>query len=408
MSFLGYLRTNAAFLSVGALLTLTSSFGQTFFIALFAGEIQLAFGLSHGAWGSIYGIGTGLSAVVMIWSGALTDIFRVRVLAVFVLSGLALACLAMALNPVVWMLPVVIFALRLFGQGMSSHLATVAMARWFVATRGRALAIASFGYSFGEAILPVTFVALLAVTSWRSLWVLAAVLALLALPAVLRLLRLERTPQSIAAESTAVGMEGRHWTRAQVIKHWLFPVMLPALIGPSAFNTAFFFLQVHIAEEKGWGHLNLVALFPVYTAVTVAAVLCFGLAIDRFGTRWPITVWQVPIAIGFFVMAGAETLGMAAVALVFIAISSGASATVPAAFWAEYYGTRHIGAIKALAISLMVLGSAIGPWLCGMAIDRGVPFPEQMWVIGVWFLGVSVVNGVAIARARSALPARTP
>lgn len=401
MAAFDFIKANASFLAVGALLTFTSSFGQTFFISVFAGEIQNEFGLSHGAWGSIYGFGTAVSALVMIWAGALTDFFRVRKLAVFVLSGLAFACLAMALNPSVWLLPVVIFALRLFGQGMSSHLATVAMARWFVATRGKALAIATFGYSIGEAILPVTFVALLTVAGWHSLWGLSAILVVAALPAIFILLRQERTPQSIAEDQSSVGMRTRHWTRRDALTHWLFWVMLPALLGPAAFVTAFFFLQVHIADEKGWQHLSLVALFPVYTAVTTAAMLLFGWAIDRYGTRWPLILWQVPIAFGFILMANADTLFIAALALALISITSGANATVPSAFWAEYYGTRHLGAIKALAAAAMVLGSAIGPWLCGVAIDQGVPFPEQMWAIGGWFLLVSGLVTAGIARAQS-------
>ena len=395
MAFFDYIRANASFLAVGALLTFTSSFGQTFFISVFAGEIREDFGLSHGAWGSIYGIGTALSAIVMLWSGALTDFFRVRRLAVFVLIGLAMACLAMAVNPFIWMLPIVVFALRLFGQGMSSHLATVAMARWFVATRGRALSIATIGYAIGEAALPVTFVFLLGFASWRSLWVLAAALALMALPLVVRLLRQERTPQSIAEETSSVGMRSRHWTRIDTLRHWLFWMMFPALVGPAAFVTAFFFLQVHIAEEKGWEHINLVALFPIYTAFTTVSMLVFGWAIDRYGSRRLLVIWQVPIAFGFFMMANADTLWSASLALILISLTSGANATVPAAFWAEHYGTKHLGAIKALALAVMVLGSAIGPWICGAAIDIGHPFPDQMWLIGLWFLLVSAINILA-------------
>ena len=81
MTLLTYLRENAPFLTTGAMLTFLSAAGQTFFISLFAGEIRLAFDLSHGAWGGIYMVGTTASAVVMLWAGGLTDKFRVRVLA---------------------------------------------------------------------------------------------------------------------------------------------------------------------------------------------------------------------------------------------------------------------------------------------------------------------------------------
>jgi sugar phosphate permease len=119
------------------------------------------FDLSHGEWGGIYSLGTTVSALAMVWAGGLTDLFRVRVLAPLVLIAMMLACLAMALNPVWWGLRVIVFALRFTGQGMMSHLAVVAMARWFVASRGKALSVATLGNALGEAILPLTFASLL-------------------------------------------------------------------------------------------------------------------------------------------------------------------------------------------------------------------------------------------------------
>ena len=155
MTFFQFLRENMRWLAAGALLSFLSSFGQTFFIAIFAGEIRAEFGLTHGQWGGIYALGTGASAVLMLWAGGLADRFRVATLGGRVLALLALACTAMALNPSVLLLPVVIFALRFTGQGMASHVSLVAMARWFIATRGRALAIATLGFQFGEAVLPL-------------------------------------------------------------------------------------------------------------------------------------------------------------------------------------------------------------------------------------------------------------
>ena len=175
MALLRFLTENLRWLSAGVLLTFLSSFGQTFFISVFAGEIRAGFDLSHGEWGLIYTIGTSASAVVMIWAGALTDIFRTRALGAVVLSLLAGACLFMAFNGWAALLPAVIFALRFAGQGMASHLAIVSMSRWFVATRGKALSVATLGFSLGEAILPITFVSLMVFLDWRYLWVGAAV-----------------------------------------------------------------------------------------------------------------------------------------------------------------------------------------------------------------------------------------
>src|SRR5680860_126297 len=110
MQTLTFIRDNARWLAAGVLLTFLSSFGQTFFISIFAGEIREGFGLSHGQWGGIYSLGTTVSAIMMVWAGGLTDIFRVRAIGAIILAMLALACVAMALNPVWWLLPPVIFA----------------------------------------------------------------------------------------------------------------------------------------------------------------------------------------------------------------------------------------------------------------------------------------------------------
>lgn len=363
-----------------------SSFGQTFFISLFAGEIRAEFGLSHGAWGGIYGLGTTASAVVMVWAGGLTDRFRVRALGPVVLAGIALACLSMALAPGAWVLPVVVFLLRLFGQGMSTHTAAVAMSRWFIATRGRALAIATLGFSLGEALLPLIFVALLVYFDWQLLWAVCAGIALLGIPLLMALLRQERTPQSIADSSSSLGMQGRHWTRGQTLKHPLFWFMVPAILGPSAFGTAFFFHQVHYAEIKGWTHLELVALFPLYTAAAVAAMLAYGWALDRFGTARLITSYQLPLVVAFVLFATSTTPMGAMVGLLFMSIAVGGNVVLPNAVWAEFFGTRHLGAIKASAAAVMVLGSAIGPAVTGWGIDLGVGLDTQYLVVAVYYL----------------------
>ena len=258
---LKFLINNSRWLLAGALLTLVSSFGQTFFISLFAGEIRKAFNLSHGDWVTIYGFGTFASAIVLVWAGGLTDIMRVRKIGPIVLAVLAVSCLIMAFNPWAALLPVVIFCLRLSGQGMPTHIATVAMSRWFSANRGKALSIANLGFSLGEATFPLLVVGLLVYFAWQDIWIITAIVAFLSIPALVWLLQRERSPQSMAKESQSKGMKNRHWTRNQTLAHPLFWFMVPAFVGQSAFNTAFFFLQVHFAEIKGWEHLQLVAMF---------------------------------------------------------------------------------------------------------------------------------------------------
>lgn len=410
MTLIRFLRDNAPFLAAGALLSLGSSFGQTFFISIFAGEIRAEFGLSHGAWGGIYTLGTTLSALVMIWAGGLTDRFRARRLGPAAMTLLALACLCMAVLPGSWgwALVPVIFLLRFAGQGMLTHISVVAMARWFAAGRGKALSIASMGVALGQAVLPVIFVAGLGLIDWRLLWVAAAALSLMAVPLALRLLRRERTPQSIAQDSQSLGMEGRHWTRLGAVRHWLFWMLVPALMGPPAWGTALFFQQVHLAEVKPWSLGQWVALMPVFTGMTIAGTFAAGAALDRLGTARLMPFLMLPWTLAFLVLSQADGLGLAALGLAIAGFGGGVQAVLPGAFWAEFYGTRHIGAIKSAAAAVMVLGTAIGPGVSGVLIDRGIDFPEQMLGIAAYLGLAGLLLAIGVRRAARLLPISEP
>ncbi|MFV2001930.1 MAG: MFS transporter [Paracoccaceae bacterium] len=403
MGYFKFLHDNARWLGAAALVTFSSSYGQTFFISVFAGEIRSEFGLSNGAWGGIYTLGTALSAIVMVWGGALTDRFRVATLAPVFLLLLAVASLAMAAVPNAWALVAIIFALRFTGQGMMSHIAMVATARWFVATRGRALSVASLGFALGNAVLPLVFVFLLAFIQWRLLWVLAAAMAIIVVPLLTRLLRHERSPRSISADTQSVGMNGFHWRRSEVLRHWLFWMMVPAMLGPAAWTTALFFQQVHLSQVRGWAHLEFVALFPLFTGAIVLTTVATGWFVDRFGTNRMIPFYLLPFGAGFLVLGWSASLFVAAIGMILIGVGTGIGNTLVGAFWAEHCGTRHLGSIKAVIAAVMVFGSAIGPGLSGLLIDRGVNFPDQMLAFSVYFVLAAALAAVAAKRARPLL-----
>lgn len=394
MTLLGFLFDNRRWLAAGALLTFISSFGQTYFISIFAGQIMNDYGLSAGDWGTIYFAGTLVSGMLMIWAGVLADRFRARMLAIGVMVGLAAVCLLMAGNGLVWLLPVIVFGLRFTGQGMLHHISVIAMARWYVRARGKAIAVASLGFAFGEACLPVIFVAAMGWVDWRWLWVLAAVVTALSIPSLAWLLKSERVPGSDPTQETATGMEGRHWTRRDAVADWRFWGLVPLATVSSIFGTALFFQQVHLAEVKGWSHVGLVALFPVFTVTSIVIGLIAGVVLDRFGA---VRLWwlaPVPMAVGFAVLSIGNSIFGAGVAFFFIGVCQGMNATIGAAFWAETYGTKNVGAIKALATALMVIGSAVGPALTGLLIDAGITFPEQMIAIAGYMLLVTAWSGI--------------
>ena len=195
MAFLTFMRENARWLAGGFLLTLFSSFGQTFFIALSSGGIRAEYGLSHGEFGTIYMIATLGSALTLPQIGKIVDRVTVARVVLLICPVLALAAITMATAQSLLFLVLAIYGLRLFGQGMMVHTAMTAMGRWYVASRGRAVSIATLGHQFGEGTLPTVFVFVLAYVGWRSTWLIAAALiVLVGMPVIYQLMKVERHP----------------------------------------------------------------------------------------------------------------------------------------------------------------------------------------------------------------------
>jgi MFS family permease len=202
----------------------------------------------------------------------------------------------------------------------------------------------------------------------------------------------------MANESPSLGMEGRYWKRFEALRHPLFWCMVPTILGPSAFNTAFFFHQVHFSELKQITHIALVAQFPLYTAVSVGAMLLSGWGLDKLGTPRLLPFIQVPMIAAFIIFALGNSTLMITFGFIMLGITAGAGATLPSAFWAEFYGTKFIGSIKALATAIMVLGSAIGPGLTGVMMDYGVGLETQFYWVAGFFTLATVILWIGVRR----------
>ena len=376
---------NVRWLSAGALLTFSTAFGQTFFISIFAGAIRNEFAISHGSWGAIYAVGTLSSALLMFVAGSLPDKYTAKSVTFIIMVFFALSCFSMALCSAVWMLPLIIFGLRFCGQGMLGHLAMVFAGRWFQKNRGKTIAITSLGLSASEACLPFLFVIIMGFLGWRWSWAIAAISIIILVIPITILLAKERNPEKSGDgnKQHLTGMLGMHWTRQQVLKNWVFWLALPALMVQPIFSTTFFFQQVYFTEIKGWDLSDFVSLLPIYTFTSLSGLFLGGLIIDRFKVSLLLPLYLIPMAVGFIIASKAETLISAGLCFAFLGLMQGLGATVSGTFWPEYFGTKHLGAVRSIATSLMVFASALGPISSGYMIDFGIGLEKQYIVMGL-------------------------
>lgn len=398
-----FYRENARWLGVGLMLTLVSSFGQTYFISIFADSIMAEYGLTDGEWGGIYTIATLCSAGCLLWAGRFADQIPVRRLAVMILAAFAVVAVGMSVNQSPLLLIVLIFGLRFCGQGMISHLGITAMGRWFRAHRGRAVAIAGLGYSIGEACLPRLAAWAEPMIGWRSVWLVVAVVLIAAFaPLIAWMARDERSPRGIAESEQSPGRDGRHWKRPDMLRHWMFWGMAPGIVAASFIGTVIFFQVTHIAEVMGWSKIDMTVAYPVYAATTIVVSLMAGVLSDRVGPDRLLPVFLLPMGLGILFIGPFDGIWSWWVALGLTGVTTGISHALWGALLPELYGTRHLGSIKAIASAFMVVGSAVGPGLTGLVIDLGVDFTGQTVAMAVSTLILSALHLVVVSR----LPAR--
>ncbi len=368
---------NRRFLAFGFLLSLSSSFGQTFFIGIFGPDLRAEFGLSHGDWSLVYMAGTLASALVLPWSGRFVDRIDLGAFTVVVCIGLAAACFVTIAASHVAMLVLAVFLLRQFGQGLMSHTSVTSMVRYFDANRGKAISMGAMGFTAGEAVLPLIAVLAIATIGWRLAYALAGgVLLLAVIPLALWLLKGhgERHQRHLEALADPVLDEsrGRQWTRAEVLRDPRFYVLLIGINAPSLIDTGLFFHHLHLADVKGWSHGWLTGNYIVYAATTFATMLVAGRLVDRIGALRLVPLHLLPLGVGLVIVALFDAPLIATAYLFAMGISSGLAFTSVVALWAEMYGVRNIGAIKSVVTATMVFASALGPPFMGVLIDAGV------------------------------------
>lgn len=401
MVFSHELRRAGPALGFGFLLALGSSIGQTYFISLFAGELQADLNLSHGAIGGLYTFATVASAVLLVWLGKLADRFDLVLLGALVLAILAGCALLMArIESALW-LGIALFGLRLGGQGMLSHLAMTAMGRWFTQQRGRALSMAMLGFPVGEALLPGLVAGLLGVLTWRAVWQsMALTMLLVLLPTVLWLGRaIHKQGLNRAAPLQAEGnMDTMAWTRQQVLRDGRFYALLPGILAPPFIITGVLFHQVHLVAVKGWTLASFAACYPLYAASSMALALTLGGLIDRYGTPRILPFYLLPLAMSLALLGMSDALWVAPIFMVLLGCTAGGATLVLGALWAELYGTTHLGAIRGLVAALLVLATALAPGAMGWLIDRGVSLDLQLRLMSAYTLACALGFGLLLPR----------
>ena len=154
--------------------------------------------------------------------------------------------------------------------------------------------------------------------------------------------------------------------------------------------TGVFVYQSFITESKGWGTFVIAQSFMVYSILSVITLLASGFLIDKFTSRKLLIFMNIPLLFSTIVLIFFNNLLTAFVFLGLIGISNGLANVLGSSTWAEIYGVKHIGSIKALTTALMVFSTAFGTALFGLLIDKGYSI-EQIALVSFVYIFVSII-----------------
>ena len=370
----------------GFIFTFFSSFGQSYFLGLFNSSIRETLSITHGQFGSIYASATLCSSFLLIWVGKKIDDVNILKFAIFVAVLLSFACLFFSQVSSILLLFIAIFLMRFSGQGMMSHTASTTISRYFTKTRGRALSITWFGLSSAEFILPVLMVYLLSAIYWKNLWLIFAIIVLVVLPLASFFLikNLDLDSREINNNERTQEIEIKQWKRIEVIKDYRFYIICLNMLAMPWIFTGFAVFQSFIQTSKGWGPYIIAQSFMSYSILSVLTLFISGFLIDKFTSRKLLVYMNIPLLISVIILFYFDTPVTSFIFLGLVGISNGFANILGSSTWAELYGVKHLGSIKALTTALMVFATAFGTALFGFLIDIGFSVSDIATVSGAY------------------------
>jgi predicted MFS family arabinose efflux permease len=369
----------------GFIFTFFSSFGQSYFLGLFNSSIRETLSITHGQFGSIYASATLCSSLLLIWVGKKIDDVNIFKFAFFVTILLSFACFFFSKITSVFLLFIAIFLMRFSGQGMMSHTASTTISRYFTRTRGRALSISWFGLSSAEFVMPVLMVYLLTFIDWQNLWLIFSVTVLIVLPiASFLLIKNLNLDSRESNDENVEEIEIKQWKRREVIKDYRFYIISLNMLAMPWIFTGFAVFQSFVQTSKGWGPYVIAQSFMSYSILSVLTLFLSGFLIDKYTSRKLLIYMNIPLLLSVIILFFFDTPITAFVFLGLVGISNGFANILGSSTWAELYGVKYLGSIKALTTALMVFATAFGTALFGYLIDTGFTVRDIASVSGTY------------------------
>lgn len=398
-------------LGVSALAVFIAGPGQTYAVSMFVDPIISDLGWSRTLVAGMYTAGSLIAGVFMILAGRLLDRYGARIMmtAVAVLFGFAAIWMSSVNHPL--QLAAGFVAIRTLGQGSLTLIPTTLVSLWFFRLRGKVTAICTLGGAVSMAIFPFLIHALIANTGWRNAWlVLAFVIWIVLIPPAILLIR--RNPESVGLlpdgqrPSTKERPEKNKVTPVREVNLSLgeasrtrtFWLLLFTGAVPSLITTGLTFHHVSFLASKGIPSGIAASIFGIIGPLMILGIFVAGFMADRVPNRYLLAVGQMLLVVTMLWTFLITSTWQAFFYGGLLGLSIGFIMPISAVIWPNYYGRRHLGSIRGVATSGMVVFAALGPLPFGFLFD----------LTGAYSSAILIFLALPVSSAAAALLAYPP
>jgi MFS family permease len=354
-------------------------------LGLFIKPLNQEFGWDRASISAAGGIAAIFSAITVPFVGSLIDRWGVRtvLLPIVVLCASSVALIALTPKSIVAFL--LLFAITgVLGSGQGPLGYAKCVSAWFDDRRGLALGITMSGIGLGAALIPQYTQFLIGYLGWRAAYAGLGLLTLMvAFPAVFLFIREPAAAKAVAAQSSASVDRPPDLEVREVLGGRRFWLIAGALLLVSTVTQGLVVHTVPLLTDKGYAPETAAAMMIAVGLSTMAGRLLSGYLVDRIFAPFVAAFFFLLPCVGIYLL---DSTISPVVGIISLGLASGTEIDMIGFLTSRYFGMKRFGQLYGYLFASFVVGSAVGPYMMGLAFERLHSYEPALWMFSAFML----------------------
>jgi len=384
-------------------------------LGVFLKPMTEEFGWSRSAFSGAMTIGTLLGGFVAVGVGPLIDRFGPRwtvAIGLFVVGG-TLVLLAGITS--LWQFYALEIIGRMVTMGIVGLAVQVIIPKWFIAKRGRAVAISGLGGRLGNTITPLYVQALVSMGNWRLATIVAGSVIWITsvVPSIIFLRRRPEdmglrpdgvNPETVSEENSELSGKTTTMTNRKEVSLSLkdvsklvsFYLLITAFAVSSFVATGLNLHMMPYFTDQGLEAGIAALVVAVWSASGAVGSLLFGFAAERYSIRLIMSCSFLLTASGFILLLFVNSTPLGILWGGYQGMVNGGTFTLQMVIFADYYGRDSLGSIRGAIQPVQLGANAMGPLAAAVAYD----ITGSYFAIFTLFIFLSLFSGFCVFLAK--------